>query len=310
MERLEYDFRKPVRISTHADADGLAAASLLASVFDAPASVYPQRLFGNYVENSDFILDMRPNNPEGCKEAIVIDHHLGHPTSPPYRLIYEDLPASLIVYKLLKDRLPKEITWKVSVGCVGDGEPFRVPLEVIKSHPQLFEKSLSLYVRKAGEISTYEYPVWLLLASGLNALCKFKNETLAYQLIAEARSPLELVNDGRLIEAKSKLRDEVNRCFKEGIFMKIGEVVLGLINSEASCEKDLANKIEIDTHSTALIVNLRDNIISCRGILSSLLGEYFKDGKIIELGGHPGYMGGTLKSTPESLIEALRRLKW
>ena len=290
-----------IKISTHGDADGCTSACLLKKVLKKPVSVSIPREFGSWEEGTVFMLDMKP---KGDYTGICIDHHPDHPEERKYSLIWDTVPTSLIVYKLFP--IPDEEKWKVVVGLVGDGTPQLVPPEVFKLCPELLRRTYSIYPR-LGESSLYHYPIWLMISSGINALCKTRQEDLAFSILDNASSPMELLRNSAASEAKEILKEAVNTWLRDGNYLTIGEILIGEIDSEYGIEKDIATRLSEQTHFTTLIINHRTKGVSIRGILSTLLYQMFKDNTILEIGGHPGFMGATLKGEIKDIIERIRR---
>lgn len=292
-------------VSAHGDPDGITSAVLYAKAFPN-VEVYIQQEFGMFQKDTQVILDMVPKEPF---TGLVIDHHPLHPENPPYKLVFGHEPASLLTYKFVKanSNLPESEIWKVVVGLVGDGAPELTPVEVWKKYPVLLERVCSLYP-KGIEVNVYDNPCWLLLSSGLNALCKAGKAQQAYEVLYNAKHPLELVSNVLLKEAKEEHRKEVDSWLKDGIYTAIGEVMVGIVDSELSVEKDVAIKLAEQSHRTAIVVNLRSRNVAIRGVLGEYIQELFSDKQIIDMGGHPAFKGGKLVGDLEEVYRRVRTI--
>lgn len=304
---MTVDLTKRGTISTHADADGVASACLFNTLFDPPLPVEVQRIFGTWSTSTTYVLDMVP---EGDYKEVVIDHHQ-HPENPSYALKRQDVPTSLIIWNLWKDRIPREKWWLSAVGLVGDGQAALIPHDVFKQEPLLLQRITSIYPEgKSGfNIKVYDNPVWFQLSSPINALCKTRHENMAYNILNQADGPLDIVKNPVASEAKQSLNFEKNKWMREGSYFLIGEVIIGLVDSDYIIERDIARQIEQEKHSTTLIINERSKNGSVRGVLSTWLEQLFADKTLLDIGGHPGFMGATLTGNLDEIIQRIRRAR-
>ena len=107
-----------ITLAVHHDADGIAAAVLLCKGLKLkPKDVilhFPES-FGD-VTDEDYVCDMCPTNP--TYKGTVYDHHPGHPSKKnrDYKLIFDNVPAGVIVFNHFKKTIPKKDWWKCIVG--------------------------------------------------------------------------------------------------------------------------------------------------------------------------------------------------
>jgi len=98
----------------------------------------------------------------------------------------------------------------------------------------------------------------------------------------------------------------VAKWYREGSYTSIGEIIVGQIDSTFAIEKDIARELESNTRKTAIILNVRGKGGSIRGLLSGWLASIFSDRSILEVGGHPGFMGFKLVGSWEEALERIR----
>lgn len=304
---MTVDLTKRGTISTHADADGVASACLFNTLFDPALPVEVQKVFGTWSTSTTYVLDMVP---EGEYKEVVIDHHQ-HPENPPYALERQNVPTSLIVWNLWKDKIPREKWWLTAVGLMGDGQAALIPQDVFKQEPLLLQRIPTIYPEgKSGfNIKIYDNPVWFKLSSPVNVLCKTRHGDMAYNILSEARGPLDAIMNPLVSEAKELFNAEKNKWMREGCYLKIGEVIIGLVDSNCIIERDIARQIEQEKHSTALIINERSKNGSVRGVLSTWLEQLFADKTLLDIGGHPGFMGATLTGNLDEIIQRIRKAR-
>ena len=292
-------------ISTHHDADGLASAYLysLASG-DTEVEI---RNFGDVAKGSTVVLDMHPSP---SFKGLVIDHHPGHPENRKYKLIFDNTPTTVIVFKNYKDKIPTEKWWVTAVGAVGDMEPYSIPPEVWDTCPMLKARHTKFYGWKH---EPFHLRLYHLLSSGVNALCRLGQEFDAWDVLEEAESPMDVVNDPRCVEAKKLLKTTTNSILQELELVEWNDVLIGTISSDIVVEGRIATQLSRDMQETVLIQNSETGSFSIRGDLSSWLEQKLREGADksnieIEVGGHAEAKGGTVKPPNVSVLSILESL--
>lgn len=244
---------------------------------------------------------------------MFFDHHPGHPPADQrkYKLVWGEVPASLVVFKTFKDIIPEEQWWKIAIGCVGDGQPELIPSVIWKKFPSLLENYTSIW-EQYGKLNFNEFPVYLRLSSNINAACKIPDKWyIAYQVLRAAKSPWQILEDPALVAAKRTIDDEMKRVIRDTHCIDMNaNFRLWVIQTEFKIERSLAWRSEEKSHKTTLVMNEKTGRISMRGPLSEFYCEELaKVGYSIH--GHPGFSGGKLASTQtvQSLYEELRKIR-
>lgn len=317
--RKKYGIEQIEKLAMHDDADGLTSGVLLTYAFKTKEVVCPED-FGDWPINPDLAkgykpptacCDMIPKNPEW--EGLCFDHHPGHPPveQRKYKLVWGEVPATLVVFKTLKDLIPEDQWWKIAIGCVGDGQPELIPSSIWKRFPELLENYTSVW-EQYGKLNFNEFPVYLRLSSNINAACKIPDKWyIAYQVLRAAKSPWQILEDPALLAAKRTIDDETKRVIKDSHAIDLNaHLRVWIVNTEFKIERTLAWRSEEKSHKTTLVLNEKTNRVSMRGALSEFYCEELaKVGYNIH--GHPGFSGGKLENiqTVMSLYEELRKIR-
>lgn len=302
----------------HDDADGIASAVLLTHVFKTKKVFCPED-FGvwdtlpdpanNYVP-PDVVVDMVPQDPKW--KGICFDHHPSHlPVEKrKYTLVWDEIPATGIIYNLFKESIPEDYRWKVAVGLVGDGQAQLIPVEIWKKYPVLLNGYSAPY-EKYGRLSISKFPVYLRLSSHINAACKIPEKWyIAYQVLKNAKHPLDLFEDPALVACKATVNEEYKRVLKYSRPIDFPHVRIWRINTVMKLERTIGWKSENMDHKTTIVLNTQTKRISIRGVLSLVIyKELEKMG--YKVNGHPGFGGGRLigKQTPNGLIRDLQKVR-
>ena len=312
-------FKKGIELLyTHDDADGISSAVLLAHAFPLKNINCPED-FGEWEAKEDLAknykppdvaTDMIPKDPNWI--GICIDHHPNHhPVEVrKYTLVWDSIPTTGIVYKLFKEQIPEEYRWKVAVGLAGDGQPELIPPEIWKNCPALLDM-YSVPYEKYGRITFSKIPVFLKLSSMVNAGCKIPEKWYtSYQVLKNAKEPLDVLEDPALKAAKESVDEEERRIFKESRPIELPHFRVWEISSDYKIERSLGWKSEETDKKTTIVVNSKTGRISLRGVLSLIVYEELKKMNY-NINGHPGFGGGKLKKDQnvEQLIRDLRKIK-
>jgi len=305
------------KLACHNDADGLTSGVFLTFVFKT-AGVFCPADFGKWPIVAqgqeippDVCCDMIPFDPNWT--GLAFDHHPGHPPEDQrkYKLVWGNVPTSLVVFNTFKDVIPVEQRWKVAVGLVGDGQPELIPNEVWKSTPTLLEYYTRPY-EKYGKLTFSSFPIYLSITSAINAACKIpENWYQAYQVLRKASTPYDIIEDKALLAAKEMVKTEEARVIREANPVNVyGWLKLWTMSSKFQIERTLAFRAEEATHVTTLVINEETKRMSMRGPLAELVCEFLNQNGV-QIHGHPGFSGGTLKEDQNAyqVYKILQKLK-
>ena len=322
LEELRRKIEPIKKLALHDDADGVSSAVLLSYVFKvekvwAPSdfgvwNIKPYKdKTGQTIYPPDVCVDMVPANPKW--DGFCIDHHPAHPPEDKrvYRLIHGDVPTAVIIYKLFRNYIPKEHRWKVVVGAVGDGQPEVIPPEIWREYPELLEKYISTWERYS-RIETSSFPLYLKLSSPINAACKIPDKWyIAYSVLRAAKSPLDILEDSALKNAKEYVDDEFKQVVKNSHAIELTNGIrLCTISTELKLERTIAYMLEQKDKITTVVINEKTKRGSIRGTLATLVYEHLQQ-EGFKASGHPGFGGLVLSPTQtiDELYKALRKLK-
>ena len=308
MSELDITGLSNIKISVHTDADGIYSGVLLSYAIEVETVLFPERFGDTVIGDSipDIILDQVP--VDSNYSGLVLDHHPHHPRERRYRLIYDTVPTGLIVYNILKDRIPERHRWKVVGSLVGDGQPELIPVEIWRQYPILLEEVGSIVDRR--DLIFYRSPVWSLLSSPVNSACRCNMEDVAFKIVRDARDPYDIIFDPALQACKKRVEEEMSRIIKQFKPIDLGYYIYWEFDSELKLTGYLASRAESIYKKTAIVVNRKRKILSIRGVLSDLLKEYLSSK--YSIGGHSGYSGGYLREDQDTriLLEDLRELQY
>ena len=281
-------------ITCHTDADGMSAGYLYGLATKDPDININE--FGVIAEDSTAVLDMHPTSDPNFK-GICIDHHPGHPKKPKYKLIFDYVPTSAIVWNNFHKDIPHEEWWKAAIGCVGDMQAHSIPTKVWDDFPILREKYTQLYGWKHNPFSLRVYQK---LSSGLNALSRMGQAFLAMDVLEESKYPMDLITDPRCDEAREVLKKETNRQLDDIRLIEYEGVTFGYISSELSVGGRIATQLSRELRETVLVQNVNDGAFSIRGDLTSWIAEKIAEaakekGITVQVGGHAQAKGGTIE---------------
>lgn len=297
-------------VATHHDADGLSAGALLTIAIPNFDKIIMPTPFGNVMDEetgelASVILDFgRPIQEEF--KGISIDHH-PQPETDTYDLIWRPYPTARIVYELLKNKIPEDQHWKCAIGCTGDGQPEKIPLEVLMNNKTLFEE--------VGKFSfkgnPWSLPVYRMLSSPINAICRVGSPYEGYAIIKDAKTPWDILENPSLRSAQAQVKAEVNKVIKgkDLILKRYKGVYFFKYSSAYSLEGRIGTQLNASTFGqpTFIVVNVRLKKFSIRGDLALVISS-FLNAKGIKAGGHAGYAGGSLtaKQTSNDMWSAIQ----
>lgn len=302
-------------IKFHHDCDGLVSAYMTSFAYPDAKFVCPNN-FGDTtgMKDGDIMVDMRPDKTD--KKIKVIDHHPGHPsvTKRKYKLTFGDKPAGILCWEKFKDKIPKEEWWKVVAAACGDVQYEEVPYEIWETKPELLERaSNGFYGRKGRSWVTYPNPIFIKLSSALNSFLRYGEWEKAMDILKDAKSPYDIINNEDVIKQKKKLNKEFSAVLSDANQYNFGylKVVIyhsykarltGYIASVVAPDNDFLNP------TTVLAINAVNGHLSMRGSLANYYKGRLEPIKDLEFDGHGKAMGGRLNKPVEELLADLRRL--
>jgi len=298
-----------VKLCIHGDADGLASGVLIQYAVKVQ-NIWSPEDFGD-AKDSDVVLDQVPLQPD--QPYLVFDHHPHPPVEKrKYKLVWDLVPTTLIVYECFKAQIPDDMKWKVAVGLVGDGQPELIPPEVWKLCPELLQ-GYSTVSEKYGKMSIYPTPIYIKLSSGINACCKLPEEKWfnAYQVLKNVKTPLQLIEDPVLTTAQEFIMKEHHRVLDEFHPIEFPYFRFWKIESEYRMERHLAPRVmEGYDRKTTIIINDKTKRMSIRGTLAPVIVEFLRANGI-NCNGHPGFAGGNLASSQsaDDLYKLLKKFR-
>ncbi|MEM2260826.1 MAG: DHH family phosphoesterase [Ignisphaera sp.] len=301
---LYEDLKKlePFKLAFHNDADGIYSASLLNSIFQIKEIEVPP--FGEYT--SEVAIDLgKPLKEEW--EGICIDHHPDHPTERKYTLYYDECPTGLIIYKHLKDYIPKDQAWKVVGALSGDGQPERVPDEIWDMFPILLEER-GILTKSGFKVVTTAFPLFYFLSSCINAVSRLGFPERAFEIVNNAKGPLDILDNLEVKDALEQFRSEEELVYKskpvvETIRNRYLIVKIKPSSSNVDVTSLIASKIAGENPGkTVIVINEATGKVSLRGLLAKYVSNKLAT-RGIKSGGHPGYCGAQID--PKQINEFL-----
>jgi len=292
---------RPLKVAFHWDADGVASAVLINSVFKILENdnyPYSPDLFG-YYPDVDLSLDLGEPVFENNFHGLCIDHH-EHSEDCKYKLVWSYVPTGLIIYELLKEYIPDSEKWKVVVSVVGDGQKELVPDEVWELYPELWEMRGNVY-HSYGKSTLRVYPLFSRLSSMINNLCRTGYVMEAYKLLRDAKSPYDVVNNALAIESGTELKEEIDRIIhSKGSPLEIAmNNILGVVvvPSKHNIQGRIASMLlKNNEFVTFVVVNPINKVASIRGVMAKYISNQLN--KLgYKCGGHAGYCACTLEDT-------------
>lgn len=302
-----------MRLFAHHDADGLSSAVMfLLTHGDETIDTILPNVFGDYGDSSsedDWMVDMKP--VDSNFKGTCADHHPDHPVieDRSYKLYHSDLfPASRVVYNLFKDQLEEmNMDWLVALGCVGDGQPEKIPSDVWRRYPQLRENiSEKIYV-SYGNMKLSPYPLYTRISSPVNAMNRMGTPELALEIILkDIKAPEDIVLNSKLLAAKKKVATEHERVLKNLYIIEHSNIILAIYSSAFKLSGWIGTELEAAFKKTIIAVNTQDDSMSIRGVLATLIAEELQKRDFV-VGGHHGYAGGTCHDV-DVLTEIVRTI--
>ena len=295
-------------IYCHHDADGICSAHFVALVTpDAKIKVVDE--FGSTKgwEKGDIMVDMRPNNPN--IEGLVIDHHLPHPEPHKYELISDVVPASLITWRLYKDKIPKEEWWKLAIGVMGDGQPELIPIEIYEECPSLLKNVKTSIYQSYGKWNINMMPLYKLLSSSINSFLRKGEYDSALNLLKYSESPMDIYSSEDTRISKADVRNEFTASVKDADIFDYDNLAVIIFYSKYRMSGYIGSSLQSSlNHKTIMAINKRDGSVSLRGDLATYYKNKLKDIDYLEIDGHAGFMGGKLKKNYHTLIKDLNSI--
>lgn len=297
-----------VRIRGHWDVDG--AVSAFFTSMGVPNSEIEiadyEKGFGNTtgLTKDDYMVDMHPQ--DDTWNGTVIDHHLPYPEEHSYTLYSDDAPASLIAWRMFKDKIPKSEWWKLVCGIVGDGQPELIPVEVFDLCPGLLKNVKTSIYQSYGNWKVSLMPLYRLLSSGLNAFMRKGEYESALNLLKYSSSPLDIYTSEDVRIAKLDIRNEFQSAVKDADIFDYENLAVVIYYSKYRMSGYIASSLQSSLNNkTIMAINKRNGSVSLRGDLAPYYQDKFKELKYLEVAGHLKFMGGKLKKNYHTLIKDL-----
>ncbi len=304
---------EPFDLAAHHDADGVYSAVLLSKVFEIDNIEFPL-LFGDY-SSEQVAVDIGQSLDEDW-DGVIFDHHPHTDLeNAKYKLVKGNMPTGGVVLEALKDHIDPKWSWLAAGAYVGDGQSALIPPEVFEEHKSLLEARISIY-ESYNKISTYQYPLYSLLSSPINATCRTNKPYNAYRILKTCTTPDQVVTHPVFKADQQTLTGEINKLVyqfgkdkknrRSGIV--IGNFIVLPFESEYRIASRFATKIGVALRGkTVICINQTTGAMSIRGDLA-----YWLLKKMVPLGwtmgGHAGYCGGSLSGDQdvESFLSDLR----
>ena len=184
--------------------------------------------------------------------------------------------------------------------AVGDVSPETIPLEIFREFPNLLNKQEYLRNNWGNDEPPLRLRMYNLLSSPINALTRFGELKLAFELLYEVKSPESLITNPIVAKYKGKQKREVNNIYKAWGDslprpLSIKELFLfAVIDTDLPMHGYMASKLHggsDDEDITTIVMNLRTSALSIRGTLTNIVKDEFNRNGI-EAGGHAFASGG------------------
>ena len=244
--------------------------------------------------------------------GIVIDHHPDHPEKRKYKLYWDNVPTGLIIWRELKDYIPKDQWWRVVGSLAGDGQPELVPDEIWDEFPELLDEKGIIY-KSRGQLYMSKYPVYVYLASGVNAKCRIGDPIGALNMCMKWKKPIDAVIDTEALEAKELLKVEEENILKKKPIVEIIKNRYAVVRIKTTGDYGMSGRIAsaLANHyqfHTIVVINETNGEVSIRGVLAKYLANKLRESGF-KAGGHPGYCGATVPVEDiEDFIETIRNI--
>ena len=316
---LYEDLKKisPFSLSYHDDADGVYSASLLFYTKGLEIKkdseehffIVESPPFNEY--RTDVAVDLGYPLDENYK-GIVVDHHPDHPAKRKYKLYWDNVPTGLIIWRELKDYIPKDQWWRVAGSLTGDGQPELIPDIIWDMFPELLDEKGIVY-KSRGQLYMSKYPVYVYLSSGVNALCRLGNPIGALKMCLKWKKPIDAVIDKEALEARELLKVEEENILRQKPIVEIIKNKYAIVRIKTTGNLGMSGRIASSLSSqypfhTLIVINETNGEISIRGVLAKYLANKLRQSGF-KAGGHPGFCGAQiLPEEIEDFIETIRHL--
>jgi hypothetical protein len=301
---------EPFTLAGHTDADGAYSAVLLKRIFQTKGKVEMPK-FGEYT--TDVAVDLgAPTNKEWT--GVAIDHHPDHPTERKYTLYHDHCPTGLVIYNNLKQYIKKEDTWLVVGSLVGDGQVELCPPEIWEANPLLLNGRGTMY--KTGfKVGTSDYPLFVILSSGINSMCRLGFPEQALQMLENFDNPIDMLESSEIKDASEKMRKETDAVYgNKPILESLGHwITLARIRTTKP-EIKVGGIIgaalsQCDSKQTYIVLNESSGDVSIRGTFAKYITSKL-NAMGYKAGGHAGFAGANVElvKIPE-FVKDCRKIK-
>lgn len=291
----------PFGLEFHDDADGIYSASLIIKTTgleidkmkDVPND--PRLRLRSPLEFGDYHWEVAVDlgAPKDTNwNGIVVDHHPDHPKERKYTLFWDNVPTTLIVWNHLKDHIPKEEWWRVVGGLMGDQSVELTPAEVWDYFPELFDEVGGIY-KNNWKISSSKIPLYVMLSSGVNSLCRIGTPLVALKKCLEWKSPLDALTDPDVKDAKDVVAREEAQIYKTGmrqsvISNKVALIIIRTSSPNYSMSGYIASTLAGQRQYkflTVVVLNEANGEVSIRGTLAKYVADKLR-ARGYKAGGH------------------------
>ena len=296
-------------IRCHHDSDGITTAYFTSFKYPTATIEVWNGEFGDTtgMKKGDIMCDMKPI--QNLAGLIVIDHHLPHPEDRKYELFSDDVPASLIAWRMYKDLIPKSEWWKVAIGLAGDGQAELIPTEVYEACPELLVKVKTSAYKSYGKWSVGRYPVYKLLSSPVNAFLRKHMFNEALNLMKYSQQPSNILHSLKAQAAKRDVAAEFESIIKGANMYEFDNLAIFVFDSKYRMTGYIASAMQNTFDGKAIMaINKKTKRGSLRGDLAYYWRDRLEHLEYLTIGGHPGFCGLNLTIEPETLVEDIIKL--
>lgn len=284
------------KVSTHRDPDGITAAVLLYKGLGLDPQkvklIFPKN-FGDVSDNPDIVLDQSVLDKNW--KGVCIDHH------PPrfsederaFELIWDNVPASVVTYKVFEDTLSEEDKWKVVIGAEGDQQVNTIPRYLWNDYPEI--SFGTGYPKKMyGKLSIFPQRMYQLAKSLLSFAMRIGDVSTAFGVLYDATCIEDIIFNDYLYKCRETVTKEMNKVINYNLrVVNYPKVLYGEYCSKMSLW--IPNELDKVTYKTIIALNKEKPSASIRGPLAQEIAD-----KLTELGfnagGHPGFCGVSIPS--------------
>jgi hypothetical protein len=152
----------------------------------------------------------------------------------------------------------------------------------------------------------YQTPVWKELPWCINGMAKANKAMQVYTILKNATSPLDVILDDVIEDARAALRREEEQVRKSYPSIDLREVTILPYTSQYKIGGRMTSSIVEGRGRTVLAVDISNKRFSLRGLLANYVADVMEEKGFGKVGGHEGFRAGHLNGSIENLISTLR----